>query len=245
MTRRTVLVTGGAKGIGRACAERFAAEGHRVIVTGRDEAALAELADAVEGVQVMTFDVTDAGAWGEMDEPVDVLVANAGVAHTAPVLRTRLDDWRRMLEVNATGVFLAVRATLGGMRERDWGRIVAIASVASHTGVRYGSGYSASKHAALGLIRSIAVEVAGTGVTANSVCPGFVATAMTDRSVARITESTGLDETQARAALTEMQPLGRLVEPDEVAAAVAYLAGEEAGAVNGQSIVLDGGGIQR
>jgi NAD(P)-dependent dehydrogenase (short-subunit alcohol dehydrogenase family) len=226
------------------CAQRFARAGHRVIVTGRDEAALREVASA-DGVRALTFDVTDPDGWERVDEAVDVLVASAGIASTAPVQRTSLEDWRRMLEVNVTGVFLGARTVLPGMIERDWGRIVAIASTASHRGVRYGSGYSASKHAVLGLVRSIAMEVAGTGVTANSVCPGFAATAMTDRSVARIARTTGLDEAEARASLIRMQPLGRLVEPAEVAGAVAYLAGEEASAVNGQSIVLDGGGIQQ
>jgi NAD(P)-dependent dehydrogenase (short-subunit alcohol dehydrogenase family) len=241
---RTVLITGGAKGIGRACAERFARAGHRVLITGRDRSALDAVAGATPGVEPRAFDVTDPDAWADLDVGVDVLVANAGVEHAAPLHRTTLEDWRRIMDVNATGVFLGAKAVLPGMRERGWGRIVAVASVASHRGVRYGSAYAASKHAVLGLVRSIAVEVAGSPVTANSVCPGFVATAMTERSVERIVQSTGRAEEEARAAITGMQPLGRLVEPDEVAAAVAYLAGDEAAAVNGQSLVLDGGGVQ-
>jgi NAD(P)-dependent dehydrogenase (short-subunit alcohol dehydrogenase family) len=241
---RTVLITGGSKGIGRACAERFARAGHRVLITGRDQQALDDTAGALAGVEPLAFDVAEPEAWAGLDLPVDVLVANAGVEHSAPLHRTTLEDWRRIMEVNATGVFLGAKAVLPGMRERGWGRIVAVASVAGHHGVRYGSAYAASKHAVLGLIRSIAVEVAGSPVTANSVCPGFVATAMTDRSVDRIVQRTGRDEDEARAAITGMQPLGRLVEPPEVAAAVAYLAGDEAAAVNGQSLVLDGGGVQ-
>jgi NAD(P)-dependent dehydrogenase (short-subunit alcohol dehydrogenase family) len=241
---RTVLITGGSKGIGRACAERFAREGHRVLITGRDRQALNDAASALAGVEPLAFDVAEPEAWAGLDLAVDVLVANAGVEHSAPLHRTSLEDWERLMGVNATGVFLGARAVLPGMRERGWGRIIAVASVASHHGVRYGSAYAASKHAVLGLIRSVAVEVAGSPVTANSVCPGFVATAMTERSVDRIVQRTGRDEDEARAAITGMQPLGRLVEPPEVAAAVAYLAGDEAAAVNGQSLVLDGGGVQ-
>jgi NAD(P)-dependent dehydrogenase (short-subunit alcohol dehydrogenase family) len=242
---RTVLVTGGNKGIGRACAQRFAADGDRVIVTGRDEAALAAVAAEIPGAQAMAFDVTDERAWDELGVDVDVLVANAGIAESAPLHRTTLDLWRRTYETNATGVFLGTRAVLPGMRERGFGRIIAVASVAGHHGVRYASAYAASKHAVLGLIRSVAVEVAGTAVTANSVCPGYVETAMTDRSVERVVSVTGREESQAREAIAGMQPLGRLVEPAEVADAVAYLAGSAAGAVNGQSIILDGGGVQQ
>lgn len=242
---KTVLVTGGNKGIGRACAERFAAGGDRVIVCGRDEAALAAVAREVPGVEIRAFDVSDEQAWADLDVAVDVLVANAGVASTAPLHKTTLDEWRRTYEVNVTGVFLGARAVLPGMRERGWGRIVAVASVASHRGVRYGSAYSASKHAVLGLMRSIAVEAAGSRITANSVCPGFVDTAMADRSVDRIVSTTGRAETEARAILENMQPLGRLVRPDEVADAVAFFASDAAAAINGQSMILDGGGVQQ
>jgi NAD(P)-dependent dehydrogenase (short-subunit alcohol dehydrogenase family) len=242
---KTALVTGGNKGIGRACAQRLATDGHRVLITGRDRDALDRVAAEIPGVEPLAFDVTDEQAWTVVDTDVDILVANAGIAHSAPLHKTTVEEWRRIYEVNATGVFLACRALLPGMRERGWGRIVAVASVASHRGVRYGTAYAASKHAVLGLVRSIAVEVAGTGVTANSVCPGFVATDMTDRSVARIVETTGRGKNEARAAIENMQPLGRLVEPAEVADAVAFLAGEAAAAINGQSVILDGGGIQQ
>ena len=242
---RTVLVTGGNKGIGRACAERFAEQGHRVVVTGRDKAALDDVASAHPDIEPMAFDVTDEQAWQSLDLDVDILVANAGIAESAPLHKTTLEQWRRIYEINATGVFLGARQVLPGMRKRDWGRIIAVASVAGHHGVRYASAYAASKHAVLGLMRSIAVEVAGSQITANSVCPGYVATEMTERSVERIVDITGCGQDQARAAIEGMQPLGRLVEAAEVAAAVTFLAGDGAAAINGQSIILDGGGVQQ
>lgn len=242
---KTVLITGGNKGIGRACAERFAADGHHVVVTGRDEQALAAVARQIDGVETLASDVTDESAWEELGLAVDIFVANAGIATTAPLHKTTLEQWRSTYEINVTGVFLGARAVLPGMRERGWGRIVAVASVASHRGVRYGSAYSASKHGLLGLTRSIAVEVAGSPITANSVCPGFVATEMAERSVERIVSTTGTPREQARATLENMQPLGRMVEAAEVADAVAYFASEQAAAINGQSIIIDGGGVQQ
>jgi NAD(P)-dependent dehydrogenase (short-subunit alcohol dehydrogenase family) len=130
------------------------------------------------------------------------------------------------------------------MIERADGRIVTVASTAGRAGTRYTAAYTASKHAAVGLMRAVAAEVAGTGVTANAVCPAFVKTDMTRRSVARIVAATGRDEEEAEAALAAASPLGRLLEPEEVAFAVAFLAAPEAGAINGQTLVLDGGGIQ-
>ena len=242
---KTVLVTGGNKGIGRACAERFAADGHRVVITGRDQAALDEVASRVPGIETRAFDVTDEAAWGALDLEVDIMIPNAGIAESAPLHRTSLEQWRRILDVNATGVFLATRAVLPGMRQRGWGRVVAIASVASHHGIRYSSAYTASKHAVLGLMRAVSMEVAGTGVTVNSVCPGFVETAMSQRSVDQIVQATGRGEDEAKAVLENLQPLGRLIEVDEVADAVAFLASDAAGTINGQSLILDGGGIQK
>jgi NAD(P)-dependent dehydrogenase (short-subunit alcohol dehydrogenase family) len=227
---RVVVVTGGTRGIGAAVAERFRAAGDRVVAPGRAEC-----------------DVTDedvvAAFFAELG-PVDVLVNNAGVSTSAPLSRSTLADWNSQFEVNATGAFLCTRAVLPGMRERGTGRVVTVASTAGHVGYRYTAGYTASKHAAVGLMRAVAAEVAGTGVTANAVCPAFVRTDMAARSMARISERTGRDEASAEAALAAASPLGRLLEPDEVAFAVTFLAAAEAAAINGQTLVLDGGGIQ-
>jgi NAD(P)-dependent dehydrogenase (short-subunit alcohol dehydrogenase family) len=227
---RVVVVTGGTRGIGRAVAERLEAACDRVVALGRAEC-----------------DVTDEAAVAAAFErigPVDVLVNNAGMSSSAPLPRTTLEDWRAQLDVNATGAFLCTRAALPGMLERGTGRVVTIASTAGRAGSRYTAAYTASKHAAVGLMRAVAAEVAGTGVTANAVCPAFVRTDMTRRSVERIAAATGRAEGEAETALAEATPLGRLLDPREVAFAVAFLADPEAGAINGQTLILDGGGIQ-
>ena len=223
---RTVVVTGGKRGIGAAIVAAFADE-HVVALSSAD------------------LDVTDEAAvarvFGEIGA-VDVLVNNAGVSSSAPLKRTSLAEWERQHAVNATGAFLCTRAVLEGMRERGSGRIVTVASLAGHVGSRYTSGYTASKHAVLGLMRAVAAEVAGTGVTANSVCPAYVRSDMTDATVANIEQRTGQD---GEAALAAMTPLGRLIEPEEVAFAVRFFAAPEAGAINGQTLIIDGGGVQQ
>jgi NAD(P)-dependent dehydrogenase (short-subunit alcohol dehydrogenase family) len=224
---RVVVVTGGKRGIGAAISARFAAAG-----------------DTVHALSRADCDVTDEARVGEVlgGLGVDVLVNNAGVSDSAPVKRTTLAQWRTQLDVNALGAFLCTRAVLPGMAERGHGRIVTVASVASHHGSRYTAAYTASKHAVLGFTRAVAAEVAGTDVTANAVCPAYVRSDMTDRTIATIRERTGRD---GEAALAAMAPLGRLIEPEEVAFAVAFLAAPEAGAINGQSLILDGGGVQQ
>ena len=240
---RVVVVTGGAKGIGRSTVAAFAALGDRVVALGRDQAAL----DALDGAATHACDVTDEAAVRRVFAaigPVDVLVNNAGMGESAPLAGTTLASWDQHFAVNATGAFLCTREVLGGMQERDAGAIVTVASTAGRVGVRYTAAYTAAKHAAVGLMRAVAAEVAGTSVRVNAVCPTFVDTEMTRRSVANIMERTGRDEASSVAALERAAPLGRLLDPGEVAACVVWLASPEAAAVNGQALVIDGGGIQ-
>jgi NAD(P)-dependent dehydrogenase (short-subunit alcohol dehydrogenase family) len=237
---RIVVVTGGSKGIGRAIVQRFAALGDDVVALGRDRRALDELE-----VRTAVCDVTDEDAVTETFkqlETVDVLVNNAGIAESAPLTRTTLASWGRHFDVNVTGPFLCMRALVPGMRERRDGAIVIVASTAGRIGRPYTSAYTASKHAAVGLMRAVASELAGSGVRVNAVCPTYVQTELAERAIARIVETTGRSEADTRAVL--MSPLGRLLNPDEVAEAVVFLASDAAGAISGQTLVIDGGGIQ-
>ena len=248
MAGRLAVVTGGGKGIGRAIATRLAQNGDRVVIAGRDRAALDATAGAVEGiVDVCECDVTEEADVAELFQRagnVEVLVNNAGVETSAPIGRTELSAWSHQLDVNATGAFLCTRAAVPGMLERDYGRVVFVSSTASHAGFPYTSGYAASKHAAIGLMRAVSAEVTGTGVTMNSVSPTFVRTEMWKRWVDRVVEKTGRSAENAGQALERSLPLGRVLEPDEVAAVVAFLASDEAAVINGQTLILDGGGVQ-
>jgi NAD(P)-dependent dehydrogenase (short-subunit alcohol dehydrogenase family) len=246
------VVTGGGRGIGAAVARRLAEAGAAVVVAARTSAEVEGVAgsirDAGGRAWAAVCDVTDEAAVAALAAEaverlgrVDILVNNAGMASSSPVHRTTLEDWNRLLAVNATGAFLCTRSFVAPMVEWGRGRIVNVASVAGLHGGRYIAAYAAAKHALVGLTRATAAEVAGRGVTVNAVCPGYVDTAMTDESVARIVEKTGRSAEEARAAILKATPMGRLLAPDEVAAAVLYLCGEAAGGVNGQALVIDGG----
>jgi NAD(P)-dependent dehydrogenase (short-subunit alcohol dehydrogenase family) len=245
---RIAVVTGASRGIGRAITRDLAESGHRVIGLGRDQEALDALLNDIQGdVRVMRCDVGDetdvADVFARIGQ-VDILVNNAGIAGSNPVQKISVSEWEQMFRVNATGPFLCTRAAVGGMRARGWGRIVTVASVAGLAGAPYIGAYAASKHAAIGLMRVVAAEVRATGVTANAVCPSYVRTSMTDRTVAGIAGRIDGTVEQGEALLVDTMALGRLVEVEEVAAAVAYLVSPAAAAVNGQSLVIDGGGLR-
>lgn len=245
---RHALVTGGGSGVGRAVALALAQKGVEVTICGRRMEKLEEVAATGPRLHAITADVTDEASVAALYQQAqaargmfDIVVANAGMASSAPAAKTTLDDWQKTLAVNMTGAFLSVRPAMDTMRNARGGRIVFIASTAGLKGYPYVAAYVAAKHGVIGLMRALAVEMARTGVTVNAVCPGFVETGMLEESVARIVETTGRTIDEARAALTATNPQGRLIQPQEVADTVLWLCRAEAGSITGQSISVSGG----
>jgi 3-hydroxybutyrate dehydrogenase len=251
---RTALVTGGGRGIGRAVALRLAEEGAAVAVSARTRAEVEAVADQVRSrgarAAAIVADVSRPEDVRRLFEearsalgPVEILVNGAGVAPSALVARTSDAIWRSAIETNLSGAFYCMREALGPMAERGWGRVVTIASIAGKTGYPYIGAYAASKHGVLGLTKCAALEVAASGVTVNAVCPGYVDTPMTDTSVARIVEKTGLPAGDVRKRLADMSPQKRLFTAEEVAALALFLCGEDARGITGQALSLDGGTV--
>ena len=246
LSGKRILVTGGGSGLGRVLAEDFAAAGGDVHICGRRPEPLQVVTDATHGITAHILDVTDETATDAMFESIghaDIVIANAGIAESAPLNRTSTEMWHRIMAVNLTGCFLTFRAGLQQLRNAkcSWGRLIAISSITGLSGHRYASAYSASKHGVNGLVRSTAAELASSGITANALCPGYLDTEMTDRSIDNIIAKTGKSREDATGALAEMSPLGRLITPQEVSTAALWLCGPGSDAVNGQTIAINGG----
>lgn len=249
---RVALVTGGGSGIGRAVAVALAQAGFAVAVAGRRVEPLQETVAAITSARpdarsaAVSMDVTDEAqveaAVTEVEERLGapmVLVNDAGFASSAPFAAIPREDWDRALAVNVTGAWLVTRRCLPAMVAAGWGRVVNVGSTAALRGYAYTAHYTASKHALLGLTRALADEVGRKGVTANCVCPGFVDTEMTARSVAQIVATTDRTAEQAREALARQNRSRRLITPDEVAAAVTYLVSDAARSVNGDALRIE------
>jgi 3-hydroxybutyrate dehydrogenase len=244
------VVTGGGRGIGRAVAAALTQAGAAVTVVGRSESTLAEATKHGHAAGYIVADVTDARAVSAGFEraaaargAISILVANAGGAESAPFAKADPEIFRRMFDLNVMGVVHASRAVLGGMVARGFGRIVAVASTAGLKGYAYASAYCAAKHAVVGLVRALALETVKTGVTVNAVCPGYTDTDLVRDSLARITQKTGRPPDETLAAMIKDNPMGRLIKPDEVAAAVLSLCALEASAITGTTLAIAGGEI--
>jgi 3-hydroxybutyrate dehydrogenase len=248
---RRALVTGASGGIGRAVVAALAGAGAELLGVSRTHATL-EALEAELPIRTLASSVADAegcadvAAWAARSGGVDVLVHCAGVdTHRERAIWEQPDDvWDETMAANAFGAYELTRLLAGPMVQRAWGRIVFVASTAGQAGGAASSAYCAAKHAMVGVMRAAAVDLAPHGVTANAVAPGWVApTAMSDRSFARMAESEGIAVDEVVRRLEAEQPAGRLVRPDEVAAAVLFLAGPGAGAVNGEVLRVAGGSL--
>jgi NAD(P)-dependent dehydrogenase (short-subunit alcohol dehydrogenase family) len=250
---RHALVTGGGRGIGAAIAAALLDQGARVTLAGRNTEVLAAAArqlGSADRVGQVALDVTDTAsverafaAASERFGRIGILVNNAGQAASAPVMRTDPATWQRMLDVNLTGSFHCIQAALPGMLEDGWGRIVNVASTAGLAGYAYVAAYCAAKHGVIGLTRALALELAAKGITVNAVCPGYTETDIVADAIANIVAKTGRTPQQARDELAARNPQKRLVQPQQVADAVAWLCQPGSDAMTGQALAVAGGEV--
>jgi 3-hydroxybutyrate dehydrogenase len=251
---KIALVTGGGRGIGRACAIALAQAGAHIIVAARSSEEIEKVAQEIDALGrpslAVLLDVSKVEsvekAFREIEEKwggCDILVNNAGIAASAPIVKCSEELWSQIMEVNLNGTFRCMKAALPKMLERGWGRIINIASIAGKAGAPYISAYAASKHGVLGLTKAAAQDVATKNITINAICPGYVETDMGENAINIIMSKTGASKEQARTALEQMTPQKRLFKPEEVAFLTVALASPSAAGINGQAINICGGAI--
>ncbi len=253
LTGKTALVTGASRGIGRAIALELARTGANVIVSARSTTELEHLKLELQnfGVNALAVpcDVLDDASLNELGTRasefggVDILVNNAGITQGVKFTETSLELWTKIQRINVDAAMRLMQLTLEGMAQKKWGRVINIASIAAKHGLRYSAAYNASKHALLGLTRSVALDYAKTGVTVNAVCPGWVSTEMVEQTVQNIMQKTGRSREEAVASLVKDVPMARMVTPEEVASLVVFLASSQAAAITGQGLNIDGGTV--
>ncbi len=242
------IVTGGSTGIGLAIAQDLAERGALVTITGRNQDRLEAVAAETEGLFGLTMDVrkedevvskvaTAVAARG----PIQICVANAGVAEGRALHKTDMDFWRNMMATNLDGAFLTIRESLNSMRETEWGRVIAISSVAGLRGLRGAACYTASKHGMIGLIRALSEDYLGQNITFNAICPAYVDTAIVSRNTTSIAQRAGVSEDDARKMMISANRHQRLITPQEVSAAAMWLVSDGAESVNGQALEIAGG----
>ena len=246
---RRAVITGGGTGIGLACAKRLSEDGVHVILMGRNLQRLQDEAQSIPGARAIRVDVTEgdsvAAAFDEARTTgaIDILINNAGIAAASAFHKTSLEEWNRIQAVNVEGLVRCSQAVVADMARSDYGRIVNIASIAGLRGGAYIAPYVASKHAVVGLTKSLSLEYAATRMTVNAICPGYVETAIVENALANIMEKTGRSREDALKELTKNNPQGRLIQPEEVAESVAWLCSPLSGSVSGQAIMVSGGAI--
>lgn len=251
---KSAVVTGASRGIGRSIALALAEAGADVAITARTQSELDELAEQVRTMGrtcvAVACDVTDQAQVNRLAAHiydslpgVDILVNNAGASGSSKFINHDDELWHQMLSVNLTSAYYVSKAFAPAMVAQRYGRIIMIASIAARTGGRYVAAYTASKHGLLGLTRALAAELGPANITVNAICPSYVDTPMTERTVANMVRLTGMTALEAQAALEKLSPQRRLISAEEVARIAVFLADEGSGGINGQAINIDGGSL--
>ncbi|GIR84279.1 MAG: SDR family oxidoreductase [Paracoccaceae bacterium] len=249
ITDKHVLITGGGTGIGRAIAELFAKKGAKVTITGRRSKILQEVAMTSTNISALKMDVSDEKEVSDIVAeavskfgPIQICIANAGIAEGRKLQNTDLDFWRKIISTNLDGTFLTIREAMKSMLETDWGRVIAISSIAGIKGLKGAGAYSASKHGVLGLIKTYSEEYIGGPITFNAICPGYVNTPIIDNNI-KAMMSKGISENDAQKLMVNSNPHKKLIEADEIAQTALWLCSQAAKSINGQAIEISGGKV--